>query len=718
MLFPESINSNQSATRMAFTDAHVGDPLPAVIAVFPAADTDGIDPIAPNPKSASKQVAEPSLRLSSLLNEPSHGSCARPALRGYRIMSQTADVTDGVDWSTRFTLIDDPAVENGVLVFTAEDRSAGLQLQTTVEPLIGGSLRIRHRLTNICPGTYVIEGLEVRIPLSDNQTEFMDFTGRHENERQPQRHTVADGTWTKEGRRGKPSYEGCALIAGTPGFGFGSGSVISVQPAWSGNSVLAVDRTCEDGTAIYAGEQLLPGEIMLGQGDSYETPWVVVSTSDQGLDGIAQSLHTWQRGLASHPDMQPVTLNVWEAVYMDHDFDTLAEIARRAAAIGVERYVLDDGWFHLRRDDHAGLGDWWVDPTVWPNGLRPLTELVHGLGMQFGLWFEPEMINQDSDLYRAHPDWVMQASDRLPLPFRNQYVLDLTNPHAYAHVLEAISTVLTANPVDYVKWDHNRDLNEAGSNTRGGAAAVHRQTQAYYRLLDELRERFPSIQWESCASGGGRIDLGVIEHVSRVWTSDMTDALSRQRIQRWTVQNIAPEYMGAHVSAPTSHQSGRTYSLPFRAATAVFYGFGIEWNIMQASEGDLSQLAAWIAWFKANRTLLHNGIVRRLDIPDPSVYAYGVSERDGRRAVIAHVQVDESSSNRGVWLRVPGLEPSAEYRLRWSGPRPVDGAALEEFNPNGPIGDSTITGRTLERIGFWMPRCRPETMRIIEIVQV
>lgn len=211
------------------------------------------------------------------------------------------------------------------------------------------------------------------------------------------------------------------------------------------------------------------------------------------------------------------------------------DLVGRAARLGVERFVLDDGWFHARRTDTAGLGDWWVDRSVWPDGLKPLADAIHDHGMQFGLWFEPEMVNPDSDLYREHPDWVLQATGRLPLPHRNQQVLDLTNPDAFAHVLEQISTVLGECGVDYVKWDHNRDLLEAGTNTRGGAPAVHEQTVAYYRLLDTLRGRFPNIQWESCASGGGRIDLGVIEHIERVWTSDMTDALSRQRIQPWRV---------------------------------------------------------------------------------------------------------------------------------------------------------------------------------------
>lgn len=269
---------------------------------------------------------------------------------------------------------------------------------------------------------------------------------------------------------------------------------------------------------------------------------------------------------------------------------------------------------------------------------------------------------------------------------------------------------------------------EAGTNTRGGAPAVHEQTVAYYRLLDTLRRRFPNIQWESCASGGGRIDLGVIEHVERVWTSDMTDALSRQRIQRWTVQTVAPEYMGMHISATTSHQTGRTYTLDFRAATAVFGSFGIEWDIRQASESDLARIAQWIAWYKQERDFLHSERVVRLDVTDPGVMAHGVIADDASRAIIAHVQYEESPSNRGVWLRVPGLDPKAHYRLKWAGPAAEDPedvlreASRRDWDPlpeSGPLGpDATITGAALGTIGVRIPRCHPETIRLIEIVRV
>lgn len=717
MLFP-SIPTNDPITRIAIADMEVGNDLPAVLAVISCADSRLFDHL------PITRGARP------LLSEHSLGTFGRPSLRGHRTLTEGNSVSTGLDWSSKFHIDALPQILHGKLVYSAKDDSAGLSLRTEIEPMLGGSLRIRHRLTNIAPGDYVLDGLEVTVPLRDDQTEFIDFTGRHENERQPQRHRVADGTWVREGRRGKPSFEGVGIIAGTPGFSFSTGTVIGVQPAFSGNTVTGVDRITEDVAVVFAGELLLPGEVALARGESYATPWVVITASDRGMDGVMQSLHTWERSLPAHPDEQPVTLNVWEALYFDQKPEVVLDLVERAARIGVERFVLDDGWFHLRRTDHAGLGDWWVDRDVWPDGLGPLADAVHTRGMQFGLWFEPEMVNPDSDLYRMHPDWILQTDGRLPLPQRNQQVLDLSNSDAFSYVLEAISAVLTEYDVDYVKWDHNRDLLEAGTLVRGGAPAVHAHTLGFYRLLDELRQRFPRIAWESCASGGGRIDLGVIEHVSRVWTSDMTDALSRQRIQRWTVQNVAPEYLGAHISAPTSHQTGRTYTLAFRAATAVFGSFGIEWDIRQASERDLDELTRWIAWYKAERGFLHSGHAIRLDIADAAVIAHGVVAPNRSRAIIAHVQYEESESNRGVWLRIPGLDRESRYRLRWVGPQAdvpggvakeasrSDWDPLPEYGPLGPSTDAVMTGAGLASVGVHIPRCHPETIRLIEIAKV
>ena len=646
-------------------------------------------------------------RAMRLLGEHAHNAFTRPHLRGHR---------DGGAWSTCFRT-ENCEADGATLTVTGRDDEAGLALRFELESLAGGGLRGRHTLTNLGPGAYALEGLEVVLPLPDHLTEVLDFTGRHERERTPQRHELTDGLWLREARGGRPGLDAATmLVVGTPGFTFTDGEVIGVHVGWSGNSVLRVERDAASTATVGGGELFQPGELVLGESESYTTPWVYVAAADDGLDGLAASWHTWQRTLPAHPDTQPVVLNVWEAIFFDHDLDRLKGIAERAARVGVERFVLDDGWFRHRRDDTAGLGDWWVDESLWPDGLTPLVDHVRGLGMSFGLWFEPEMVNPDSDLFREHPDWVLQASSRLPRLERSQLVLDLTRPEVRQHLFERMSAMLGTHPIDYVKWDHNRDLLEAGTGRRQGAPAVHEQTLAFYALLDALRAAHPTVAWESCASGGGRIDFGVLEKVQRFWASDMTDALSRQQIQRWTTQLIAPELMGAHVSSPFSHTTGRHLSLDFRAATALFGAFGIEWDLLEADDDDLDRLAEWVARHKGLRGLVHSGRVVRPASSDPAVLLHGVVSGQRDEALLAHVQLDESAHSRGVTVRVPGLDPEATYRLRWEGP--ADARMVSRSYPlaeSGPIGTATLSGRALATRGFPMPRRRPQTVTLVRV---
>ncbi len=646
-----------------------------------------------------------------LLAEQSRGSLRRPGLRGHRL--DRAGAT-GHDWSTAFRPTG-LSVEDTRLTLSAADDAAGLALGTEVQALPGGALRLRHTVTNTGTGRYVVDALEVGVPAGDDAAELLDFTGRHERERSPQRHEIRDGLWLRENRRGRTGLEAATLlVAGVPGFGFGAGALVAAHVAWSGNTVHWAERDPGGGVVLGGGELLLPGEVALAPGESYSTPWLFVVAAE-GLDAAAAALHTWQRSLPAHPAPSPVTLNVWEAVYFDHDLARLSALADRAAAVGVERYVLDDGWFLGRRHAGAGLGDWAVDPAVWPHGLHPLVDHVRRLGLQFGLWFEPEMVNPDSQLYRDHPAWALGVPGRVPLLARNQLVLDLTNDAVRDHLLERMDALLGEYPIDYVKWDHNRDLLEAAAGPAGRPAA-HRQTQAYYALLDELRRRHPAVSWESCASGGGRIDLEVLPRVQRVWTSDMTDALARQQIQRWTVQLVAPEYLGAHVSAPTSHQTGRTLPLDFRAATALFGSFGLEWDLTGAGAAELDALREWIGRYRTYRELLHTGRTVRVASTDPAVWLHGVVATDRRSALFAHVQLDESAGGRGVVLRMPHLDPSLRYRLTWAAP-PDQGRVSQAppVDPAGPTGGVPVGGETLGRVGVWLPRRRPETILLVHV---
>ncbi|RYU14204.1 alpha-galactosidase [Nocardioides iriomotensis] len=659
-----------------------------------------------------------------LLGEHAHARFTRPHLRGHRVDPQGGT---GRSWTTRFeprattvdTVEDDPLVRARLRV-EAADEAAGLSLVAEVESVAGGALRVRYALTNDATDSYVVDGLEVALPVADHLVEVLDFTGRHERERSPQRHRVTDGLWLRESRGGRPGLAAATMVVvGTPGFGTTHGEVVGVHVAWSGNSLLRVERDPATATTVGGGELLQPGEVALSPGATYTTPWVIVAAADDGLDGLAAGFHGYQRALAAHPARQPVVLNVWEAVYFDHDLDRLQGIADRAARVGVERFVLDDGWFRNRRDDNAGLGDWWVDEEVWPDGLTPLVDHVRELGMEFGLWFEPEMVNPDSDLFRAHPDWILSSGDRMPLPHRQQQVLDLSRPEVWDFLFERVHAVLDAYPISYVKWDHNRELLEAGSGRVGGAPAARAQTEGFYRLLDALAEAHPDVAWESCASGGGRVDLGVAERVQRFWTSDMTDAVARQQIQRWTTQLLAPEYVGAHISSHTSHTTGRTLTLDFRAATALFGSFGIEWDLMEAQDEDLDAIAHWVARYQTFRGLLHSGRVVRPESSDPAVLLHGVVAQDGSEALVAHVQMDESAHNRGVHVRVPGLDPTASYRLAWEGPYDEKEVSMSAPMPaHGPLGTDEATGSLLDLRGFWMPRRKPETVTLVHVTRV
>lgn len=430
-----------------------------------------------------------------------------------------------------------------------------------------------------------------------------------------------------------------------------------------------------------------------------------------GLDAQAARFHRHLRSLPANPGPErPVTINVWEAVYFDHDLDRLVDLAERAAALGVERFVLDDGWFGARRDDTAGLGDWVVSKDVWPDGLHPLVDRVKALGMQFGLWFEPEMVNLDSDVARTHPDWVMRLPDRLPIPARHQQVLNLSVPGAYDHVLGQMSAIFDEYAIDAVKWDHNRDLVDAG--TAGtGRAAVSDQTRAFYRLLDELRARHPHIEFESCSSGGARIDLEVLERAQRVWVSDNIDPDERQRMLWWTSQLVPMELQGSHVASGRSRVTGRLHDLDYRAATAVFGHLGVEWDLAEATDDELRRLGWWIDWYKRNRATLLRGAMLRADVEGH--YFKGVVTPERAIYSLASMAVTPTASV-GI-LRFPGLDPDARYAVRavnrQAVPEPLQVPWLRQAGV-------VLTGRQLAETGLRAPILRPSSAILFEVERV
>jgi alpha-galactosidase len=661
--------------------------------------------------------------LVSVVPSQAQGWMGLPGLVGSR--------DDGSDWSPAFTLSDvalsgaggaaagSAGTAGGVVTVRADDAAGGLALRLDLELTAGGLLRAGAELRNTDPEReYRLDGLVLALPVPAEAAELLDLTGRWSRERSPQRSAFAIGTWVRDNRRGRTGADATlVLAAGRPGFGFRSGPVWGVHVGWSGNHRTYAEKLPSGEAVLGGGELLLPGEVRLPPQGSYRTPDVFASYGE-GLDALSARFHDWLRERPQHPrSARPVVANTWEAVYFDHDLGRLTALADAAAAVGAERFVLDDGWFRHRRDDVAGLGDWYVDEGVWPQGLHPLVDHVRGLGMEFGLWVEPEMVNPDSDLARAHPEWVLAPGARQPVLMRHQQVLDLAHPQAYAYILERLDALVSEYGIGYLKWDHNRDLNEAG-HWPTGAPGVHAQTQAVYRLLDELRERHPGLEIESCSSGGARVDLGVLQRTDRVWTSDCIDALERQRIQRWTALLLPPELMGSHVGAGRSHTTSRMHDLSFRAGTALFGHFGIEWDLLAASEADRAELARWVALYKELRPLLHAGRVVRGDHPDPALLVHGVVAPDAGRAVFALVATATSEVSPLGRVVLPGLDPDRRYRVRPlpPGDAPAAGNAtpLPWLRPEGVV----LPGSALASTGVQAPALHPEQLLLLEVTAV
>jgi len=648
----------------------------------------------------------------SVLPEASAGWMGLPGLEGHR---------DGVAFSPRFLatgceVLDEPGSRQAVVAHAVDD-DAGLGLTATIELSASGVMRLRAKITNTAPsGTYTVDAVRLAVPVPAQVQELLDFAGRHLRERSPQRHSFVVGTHLREGRRGRTGSDATLLLAaGAPGFDFRGGEVWAVHTAWSGNHATYAELGLNGVRLLGGGEVLLPGEVRLEPGQTYTTPWLHAAYGD-GLDELSASFHTELRSRDRHPSSpRPVVLNTWEAVYFEHDLASLVELAERGAEVGAERFVLDDGWFLHRRHDRAGLGDWQVDREVWPEGLCPLVSAVRRLAMDFGLWFEPEMVNEDSDLARAHPEWILAPGKRLPLRGRAQQVLNLTVPAAFDHVLESMSAIIAEHDIDYVKWDHNRDLLEAGDRS-SGHPRVHEQTLAVYTLMDELRRRHPLLEIESCSSGGGRIDLEVLERTDRVWASDCIDALERQRIQRWSGLVLPPELLGSHVGAPMAHTTHRTHSLAFRAATALFGHFGIEWDLRAASKDELAELADWVALYKEERDLVRTGTLVHFDPPGDSYWAHGVVSPVRDRALCALVSIDTGVAAQPGRIRIPGLDPDTVYRLE---PVGLSAAALVRTSAGPPAWwtePTRVTGRTLATVGLQAPMLYPEQALLVRLV--
>lgn len=645
-----------------------------------------------------------------VLPQLAEGWLGRPGLSGS---------SDGTRWAPTFGAASSSveARDGGQILRTdAVDAEYGLGLSIEIEVLASGLARQRATLVNERGESYRVDGLELAFPVPVTATEVLDFTGRWSLEKVPQRRPFHIGAWLRESRGGKPGLEHTMLLAaGEEGFGFQSGAVWAVHLGWSGNQVLAAERMSSGVQHLSAGEIILPGEVTLAAGERYTSPWLYGSWGN-GLDELAGRFHETIRAWPQHPSSpRPVILNTWEAVYFQHDLDTLSALAERGAALGVERFVVDDGWFLGRRNDRTSLGDWTVDPAVWPLGLEPLGTRVRELGMDFGLWFEPEMINLDSELARAHPEWIFDAGHGAGIPSRYQHVLDLGHEGAYEHVRDGMFALVSALDIAYIKWDHNRYLLDAGHSPSGRPGARVQTLQAY-RLMAELKQAFPGLEIESCASGGGRIDLGVLAHTDRVWPSDCNDPHERLEIQRWTGLMVPPEYQGTHIGAAESHTTHRIHPLDYRAEKALWGHLGLEVNLLEADDATLAVLGSWIAFHKQHRGLLHGGRVVHADLPNAATRLQGVVARDGAEALYAFSVTERPANWPPGRVTLPGLDAERSYRVNavFPGTPLPEGAVVPPWLLRGV----TLPGRVLGTVGIEAPSLDPDTSVLFHVSAV
>ena len=654
---------------------------------------------------------------------PMHGDGfpGRPGLQVHR--------RGGRHWSPRFRAAGHEVTRTAggvALVSRAVDDVSESEIACRLHLSDDGVLTASADFRNDSDSPVMLNAFTVTLPVAGQATDLAVFAGRWTRELQLQRFRWPHGAWTSENRIGRTSHEHPPyLFAMESTAGEWCGEVWGVHAAWSGNHSMFAELMPDGRRYVQSGELFHPGEMCVYAGETLSAVDVIGVYSAAGMNGASRSLHREARRRlpANVRRVRPVHLNTWEAVYFAHDEERLRHLADVAATVGVERFVLDDGWFGGRRNDRTGLGDWSVSPDVYPNGLAPLVTHVRELGMEFGIWVEPEMANPDSDLLRAHPEWAATTDGYEPVMGRRQHVVDLTNPAAFDHVLTALDRLLAGHDISYVKWDMNRwHVQASGAD---GTASTHAQTKALYAMLDELRRRHPAVEFESCASGGGRIDHEILRRAERVWTSDSNDAIERQLIQRGASMIIPAEVMGSHVGPSRSHTTGRRLSMAFRGVTAMFGHMGIEADVTAMSEDELADLAHVVAVHKRFRSLVHSGDAVRFetfDLTGGVALSHGVIATDASEAIVAYVQLATAQAPVPPAWRIAGLDPRREYSVNMipltRAAVPVPGTAVDQpaWLTDSLAGRAQrVSGAFLRDVGLVPPVMWPESAVLVHL---
>ncbi|WP_314002676.1 alpha-galactosidase [uncultured Paenibacillus sp.] len=539
----------------------------------------------------------------------------------------------------------------------------------------------------------LLRAASISVDFADDGYDMVHLAGGWANERNVLRRPLTMGLQAVDSKRGSSSHQHNPFMALVrKGADEDQGEVYGFSLVYSGNFLANVEVDQYRATRVTMGLNPFDFSWLLQPGESFQTPEAVTVYSNEGLGGMSRTYHRLYRTRLARGEFRdkerPVLINNWEATYFDFNADKIESIARKGKELGIELFVLDDGWFGKRDDDNSSLGDWFVHREKLPGGLRDLAERVTGMDMRFGLWVEPEMISVDSDLYRKHPDWCLHVPDRRRSAGRNQLILDYSRDDVCDAIIGMLSEVLSSAPVTYVKWDMNRNMTEIGSALlppERQRETAHRYMLGLYRVMETLVTAFPHILFESCSGGGGRFDPGILHYMPQTWTSDNTDAVSRLKIQYGTSIVYPASAIGAHVSAVPNHQVHRTTPLEMRGHVAFAGNFGYELDLTAFTEEEDAIVRAQVEYYKEVRPLVQFGDFYRLLSPfegNETAWMFVSEDRSEAFAAYYKVLAEPNAGYRSI--RLKGLDPDADYR--------IDGL------------DSPVGGDELMRAGLAVPQ--------------
>lgn len=587
----------------------------------------------------------------------------------------------------------DDSNDSQTLTVKLADGDLELQLHYTVfadeDVIVRSTTFVNHGKT-----VFLNRALSAQLDLPDANYDFIQFAGSWSRERHLHRSHLRPGTQSISSLRTASSHqENPFFMLARPHTDNNQGAVFGFNFVYSGNFLDSVEVDQFDTTRVLIG--INPDEFgwKLNSGDSFQTPEVIFSYTDNGFNALSQQLGAFYTQHLINPHFahqeRPILINNWEATFMDFTEDKLMPIVERAKELGIEMFVLDDGWFGHRDDDRSSLGDWFVDEKKFNHGIAGFAKRVHDLDMKFGLWFEPEMISIDSKLYQTHPEWMIKTPGRGQTPGRHQFVLDMSRQEVVDYLFGLMSHIIQDAKLDYIKWDMNRNITEMyGADLPADQQLEfsHRYILGVYDLYDRLTKAFPDVLFESCASGGGRFDLGMMYYAPQAWCSDDTDAVERIKIQDGTSYGYTPSMWGAHVSAVPNDQVGRLTSIDMRAKVAYFGAFGYELDVTELIDEEQATIKQQVAFYKQYRKLFQFGTFYRLETPDTSdnVYGWETVSHDKQTAIGMRYQILNGANPAYIRYYFKGLNPERRYTVN--------------------DGSEVFSGAELMNAGYFVPR--------------